>query len=34
MAVFERASRHWADNPTTDLATAIARAADEVGELD
>ena len=33
MAVFDRASRHWADDPTTDLAAAIARAADEVGEL-
>ena len=30
MAAFDRASRHWADDPTTDLGTAITSAADEV----
>jgi AcrR family transcriptional regulator len=30
MAAFDRASRHWADDPTTDLSTAISQAADEV----
>ena len=34
MAVFDRASRRWADDPTTDLGAAIAQAADEVAELD
>ena len=33
MATFDRASRNWAENPTTDLRAAIAQAADEVSTL-
>ena len=33
MAAFDRASRHWADNPTTNLSAAIAGAANEIREL-
>ena len=33
MAAFDQASRRWADNPTSDLSAAIARAADEVRAL-
>jgi hypothetical protein len=33
MATFEQASRHWAEDPTTDLSAAITQAADEVSTL-
>ena len=33
MATFDRASRRWAEDPTTDLRAAIAEAADEVVAL-
>ncbi len=33
MAAFDRASRQWGENPTSDLNACIAEAADEVREL-
>jgi hypothetical protein len=33
MATFDRASRHWAEDPTTDLRAAITQAAGEVAAL-
>ena len=33
MATFDRASRHWAEDPSTDLRAAITQAADEVATL-